>query len=345
MHLLRATAVSFVIVSMAACAPEVPPEARSPGKMSAETQAGGLFAGFRDGKYDTAGHPLGAQVFAAGATCRPTTGAAEVEGWGVWPTLNDPGALCDVNLDRVGAGAFTLSVRVLIQKLPPAAGSEAGAVGDDGSDAGSPRPDVTSDDASSAGGALSADALLTLHVYDADGKPLAQKTLTASAFRKRLTYRNLWVSFTHQSEGPLHLVLTWSGGHPVRFSYLELFRRARGVRIAPASGMVPGGEIRVEGRYPHSEEFLSLSCGDISLDAKLAALYDAGRARREMGDFRTLITVSASELLADCSLPTQLRGSLKSGFTSRATSRVTYRQELPSCAYVGEGTRVLRTAF
>lgn len=330
---LRRSILMLALVALGSgCAPQSAPSAE-PGRDPAESGPGGLYGAYREGKFDEAGHPLGSQVFAAGAACRPSSGVSEAEGWGAWPGLHEPGLLCDVDLARLGTGRFTLNARVLTQKLWP-----------------KPTPELTVDlsagTASDAGAAPIAPAptVLTLRVLDAEGQELARKELDAAAFAQRFTYRNVWLGFQPRSEAPLRLQLHWSGVHPLRLAYLELFRSARAVRIEPPSGLVPA-QLRVElMNQGSSEPSLRLHCGEQDLTAALAARIEDGTAQSESGELRTLWTLPAS-LLDACPTPTRLLAEAQVGPWSTAAARVTYRHEPPSCSFVGEGTRVLLTAF
>lgn len=282
-----------------------------PGRARRDGEPDGLYRDFWDGKYDDAGHPLGALVWEPGNdACASATGAAEAEGWAARPGRDDAGVVCDAEARELGLGRFVVNVRALVP--------ESGA-GD----------------------------VLEVVVTDDAGDELARETVRGDAFDDPMVYANAAVRFTHRTDGPVRVTVRWLGDVPVRIEYVELFRAARGVTIEPASGVLAdGATVRLELQDPPESAGVELWCDDVDRTAALHELLASGAATRVDTPFRALIEAPAAELLAGCEPTTRVRARVVSGSWVRAAARVTYYAALPACPdWQPGGTRVLLTGF
>jgi len=323
-----------VVTALAACSA---PREHEPGHALRHSGKDGIFGAYMDGKFDSAGHPLGARVFQAEKDCGPKTGELQVEGWGADPTLHQAGTLCSLNVDDVGPGPFTLNLRLLTpttKSYPPCVTGDAGGPAGDGGPAGGQ------------GACPAPPEVLTLRVRDAGGQILAEKTIRHDQFRQAMAYQNLWVSFTRWSKSKISVEVEWSGLEPVRIDYVELFFSKRRAVIATPSGVLaPGADLGIELIGSPLPATLELSCDGVSLDGDLAALVQAGTASQTETEFRTLTSAAADPLLASCSWPAHLLARATFGSYATAAARTTYLAAPIPCAFDPGKLRVLLTGF
>jgi len=322
------------------------PREHLPGRSSRDSQQGGLFGSYLDGKYDSAGHPFGASVFEAESACSPDTGELQAEGWGADAALHSKGLLCKLDLGQVGPGPFTLNVRLLTPKTGSYGPCPAGPVtdGSPATDGGSGQPG--SGQLPGAPGCPSPPEVVTLRVLDGAGVELASKTLRHDQFRSAMTYQNLWVDFSRWSKGAARAELSWSGLESVRVDYLELFRSMRRAVISPSSGVLdPTGKLELELLGSPLPATATLSCGETDLAGQLAALLQSGEASSTATEFRTLLEAPVSPLLDSCSTPVHLLARGTFGNIHEAASRITlFAMPIP-CGFDPGKLKVLLTGF
>jgi pyroglutamyl-peptidase len=250
-------------------------------------------------------------VYEAEAVCGPA-GAPEAEGWAAHPAATAAGVLCRRATDVLGVGSFVFNVRALTHE-----------VGDD-----------------------STPVVVTLRVTSASGAELASGDFKPNAFPEPLGFTNLTLRFRVDRADPVTLEVTWPGERPVRVDYLEVFRPQQNLILGPASGVLAeGAALQIEMLDPLAYASFRPSCDGRDLSDALAAMLAAGTALVETTDFRMAITVPAAALLETCPLPTRLMVQAMSGASPRTTSRVTYRDAPPACAFAAGTTPVLLTGF
>jgi pyroglutamyl-peptidase len=282
------------------------------GRVARDSREDGLFHDFFDGKYDGAGHPIGATVFEAETDCQPETGAAEEEGWGARSSRHRAGALCRRTVEGLGAGSFTVNVRALV-------------------------PTRSATDRTT---------VVTVRVRDQAGGVVAERDVPASEFKATRTYQNVPLRFTRDATTPVAVEVAWPAQRTVRLDYVEVFRSSRQLILAPASGeLAADALLQLELTDPPSGVSFRATCDAVDRTDALAALLADGTATQTTTDFRTFVTVPAAALLDGCTLPTRLKVSAVTNSWVRETSRVTYREAPPACAFEGVGTRVLLTGF
>ena len=282
------------------------------GRVPRDSRDDGLFHDFMDGKYDGAGHPIGATVFEAETDCQPETGAAEAEGWGAKPSRHRAGALCRRTVEDLGAGSFTVNVRALV-------------------------PTRSSTDGTT---------VFTVRVRDQAGDLVAERDVPVSELLTALTYQNVPLRFTRDATTPVVVEVAWPGERQVRLDYVEVFRSSRQLILTPASGeLAAGAALQFELTDPPTGVSFRPSCDATDRTDALTALLADGTATQTTTDFRTFVTVPAAALLEGCPLPTRLKVSAVTDAWVRDTSRVTYREAPPACGFEGAGTRVLLTGF
>ena len=292
----------------ASCGGEDPPAGRVP----RDSKEDGLFHDFLDGKYDGAGHPLGATVFEAETDCAPETGAAEAEGWGAKSGRDESGTLCRRSVADLGAGTFVVNVRALVPSRS------------------------TTDQATVA----------SIRVRDEAGGVVAERDIPAAEFLTALTYQNVPLRFTHDSLTPVVVEVAWPAQRTVRLDYVEVFRATRQLILSPASGeLAAEALLQFELTDPPTGVSFHAQCDATDRSEALSTLLAAGTATQTTTDFRTLVTVPAAALLDGCALPTRLKVSAVTDSWVRETSRVTYREAPPACGFADTGVRVLLTGF
>jgi pyroglutamyl-peptidase len=303
------------------------------GRSLEDTERGGLFDQILDGKFDSAGHPHGATVWRAGPEgCSPETGEVEAEGWGAAPEHHPAGALCKASKDWLGAGRYTVNVRILTPEIKDHSCPATVSAGDGGVEPGTPCP--------------SPPEAVSLRVLNGAGAELARRSMAHDRFREAMTYQNFWLTFHQPKNGVVRLEVLWAGEEAVRIEYVELFRAMRRVVIEPRSqvlGEVQDLRIELSNGVPPME--LELSCDGASLDEALSTLIVGGQADSATTEFRRIYNTPASPLLDACEAPFQLKAKLVDGAWGAKTGRVTYLEEPIPCAFEKGKVRVLLTGF
>ena len=328
----------MLATALAACSA---PRQHEPGHSLRHSGKDGIFGAYMDGKFDSAGHPLGARVFEAETACSPKTGEPQAEGWGADPALHQAGTLCEMTIDDAGPGPMTLNLRLLTpttKSYPPCVASDAGA-GDGGpaGDGGAPGDQ---------GACPAPPEVLTLRVRDDAGQVLAEKTIRHDQFRQSMAYQNLWVGFSRWSKSKVSVEVDWSGLEPVRIDYLELFLSKRRAVIATPSGVLaPGADLGIELIGSPLPATLELSCDGVSLDSDLAALVQTGAASQTETEFRLVTSAPAQALLKSCAPPMHLLARGTFGGYVHVAARTTYLDAPIPCAFEPGKLRVLLTGF
>lgn len=285
------------------------PEARVP----RDAQPDGLFRDFLDGKYDGLGHPLDAQVWQAEDDCKPSTGKREAEGQRLSTSAHSAGTVCSATSKVIGLGRFALNVRALVY--------------------------------STCTGAACQKAVFTLRAKGSDGALLEEKTVLWSAFGSALTYTNLPLRFSHATNGPVQIEVTWLDQVSARVDYVELFRATQNLLVTPSRVFEPGAKVEVEALDPPAGFELAAFCGDVEKTDAVKALLASGAATREDTEFRSVFRFAADDLVAECPLPARLRFSLLDGSWQKAMARVSLYAEEPPCTFTPGTRRVLLTGF
>jgi pyroglutamyl-peptidase len=308
----RLLVATVMLGVLSGCAPG--PDRSTPGRSRRDSERGGLFHDFLGGKFDSAGHPLGARVFEAERDCAPEVGALEAEGWGASAEADGSGLLCRVQTTVTG-GSWTANLRVLTDRTATC--------------------QVESDE-----------ELLQIVVKDANDVVLGQRALRRGELREALTYQNLIVSFNRWGGGPVVVEAAWTGLGHVRLDYLEIFPAERRLVIEPRSGVLAkNGSFLVEVVNPPEGGTLRVSCDGTDLGAELQQLIDAHEAQSSLGEVAGQLRAPAGKLLSGCALPGRVKVELVSDSWVRETSRVTYLAQDPPCSFAPGTKRVLLTGF
>lgn len=300
-------------LALAACG-STPDDARTPepAKVPRDSLPDGLYADFLDGKYDGAGHPLGAQVWQAESGCNAEVGTAHGEELAL---AGSPGIACGATPQPIGLGRFTLNVRALVES--PC---------DSGCDPEAP--------------------VLELAVLDETGAELEVQAVPRRAFVAPLTYQNVSLAFSHASSGAPRFEVRYAGTEPARIDYVELFRSNRNLLVTPPSGLAdPSAHFQVEVQDPPEGFALGATCDAVDLTAVLDAMLASGEATRTDTEFRAIYDIPAAKLTAGCALPARVRFQVKTDAWVRATSRITLFGEQAPCTFVPGTKRVLLTGF
>ncbi len=283
-------------------------------KLPKDALPDGLYADFFDGKFDGTGHPLDAEVWEAESGCSPTTGIREAEGRGFHPTYDAPGTACAAGSKNIGKGRFTLNAYALATEACE--------------------------------GSACDEAVIHLSVTSAAGTVLGERDVLWRDFVEPLSYQNLSLVFSQSTDGPVTVDVRWLGNARVRLDYVELFRSARQLILAPPSGVIDAAAtLSLEAHDPPNGFGFELKCDEMDLTDTLAGLVTAGTATQEDTEFRSTVSVPAADLLASCTAETRLRVSLVTGSWTRATSRLTRHAEEAPCTFSPDTTRVLLTGF
>jgi hypothetical protein len=230
------------------------------GRVARDSREDGLFHDFLDGKYDGAGHPIGATVLEAETDCQPETGAAEAEGWVAKSSRHRAGALCQRTVEDLGAGMFTVNVRALV-------------------------PTRSATDRTT---------VFTVRVRDQAGGVVAERDVPLSEFLTALTYQNVPLRFTRDAPTPVVVEVAWPAKRTVRLDYVEVFRSSRQLILTPASGeLAAGALLQLELTDPPTGVSFRALCGETDRTDALAALLADGTATQTTTDFRTFVTVPA----------------------------------------------------
>lgn len=302
-----------VLALLAACAP---PGADELGAAPiAEDRPDDLYRDFLDGKFDGAGHPVGASVFEGETDCGSETGDLLEEELLLAPGRHGAGLACGGTSRRLGRGRQTVNVRAAL-------------------------------DQAKCGPECEAAVALDVRVLTESGEVLAERTFDASAFEEAARWQNLAVAFDLRRAGAVSVEVHWLGEVGVRLDYVEVFRQDRQLVLEPRSGvLLPEASFRIEmvddGETTHEPRVL---CNGEDLTPTLEALLADGTATDERTEFRRIVTVPASDLFGECGPQRDVVVELGESW-SKSTSEVRYLAEPPPCDFPPGVARVLVTGF
>jgi len=300
----RALLLSLVLAGCADPAP-APAEVVDP-------EVDALYSDFLDGKFDAAGHPIGAFVL-EGDGCAPETGFALSDGLDAHPLLDPAGMLCQGATDPLGRGLHTVNVR--------AARTEDCVEGCDA-------------------------PALAVRVLDEAGAELDARAIAPADFERTGEYTNFPLRLTVRAAGPVRVEVEYLGEHAVRLEYVEVFRADRQLVLGPASG-VPAADavFRAELVDPPEDAELRLRCGELDRTDALTALLDSGEGGVETTEFRRIVTAPLAPLLEGCERPTRLVAELRRPDRVYTTSEVYYLDAPIACPDDDGRPLVLLTGF
>jgi pyroglutamyl-peptidase len=274
-----------------------------------------LYTDFLDGKFDGAGHPVGATVLEGEDGCSPDTG--QVAGGDALVVLagrDAAGVACRGTTRRLGRGVHTINVRVA-------------PIGCDASDC--------AEDASA----------IEVHVVDAAGTVLGERTFEARELGSERAYRNLGLALTVREAGEVHVEVRWAGEVGLSIDYVEVFRRDRQLVVSPPSGVLDAAaSFRIELVDPADDTLPRVRCNEEDLGERLAGLLAGEFGTDERTDFRRILTVPAAELFDGCGPDRVVEVQAGEGWRA-ITSEVRYLAEAPACDYTDGRVRVLLTGF
>ena len=283
-----------------------------------DPQPDSLYADFLDGKFDEAGHPIGASVMQAEDGCDAETGRATSDGARTFaPALDGPGLACSGPTHRLGRGRHTVSVRAALLGCER---DESGAC------------------------AETAPAL-EVRVTDGEGTVLGEQLFDAASFEARGAYENVSHTFWANDAGELLVEVRWLGEVELAIDYVEIFRQDPQLVVSPPSGVIDDTQsLRIEMIEPSDDDLL-VRCNGEDLTARLASLLDDGSGTDERTEFRRIVTVPQAPLFEDCG-PDRVIEVLRAADFHTITSEVRQLAEPPPCTYEGTGgVRVLLTGF
>ena len=270
-----------------------------------------IYTDFLGGKFDEAGHPVGAFVL-QGAGCNAETGWVYDGRVIAEPWFDDAGVLCAGETDALGAGLFAVNVRA--------------AVGTSSGDA----------------------TLLRVRVLSTARTELAMREIAISEFDRAYAYQNFPVPLrvSASSAGPVRVELEWLGDQEMELEYIEVFRRDRQLVLEPLSGVLDTMEsLRIEIVDPPSDAYVALRCGTFDRSDALQALLDSGAATVEDTEFRRIITAPIATLLEGCELPTRLVADLRRTDRVYTTSEIYLLGEPIACPEDDGRPLVILTGF
>ena len=286
-----------------------------------------LFADFFDGKFDGAGHPIGATVFEADDACAPATGRRSGDStWIVEPSKHAAGVICGAATARLGRGQYTASLRVALDEpLRDCEASECPEVF---------RVQVVADSESTEG-----DAPL-------DENILSERVFRTADFLATSTWLNLVTEFSMFRPGPVRIRVVWEGEVRAQLDYVEVFRRSHQLVLSPGSGLLDAAAtFRVEVIDPAEGAEVTIRCNDVDLSDRLRAFVEAGVATEERTEFRHILSAPAEQLFEGCGPYRTVVVETGQRYTD-ATSEVRYLPMEPACAFTEDGRqRVLLTGF
>jgi len=292
---------------LAGCAdaPPAPAEVTDP-------EVDALYTDFLDGKFDAAGHPVGAFVL-EGDGCSPETGFALTDGLDAHPLLDAPGLLCQGATDPLGRGLHTVNVRA----------------------------------ARTAACDTDCDApALAVRVLDDAGAELDARSIAPADFARTGEYQNHPLRLTVRSAGPVRVEVEYLGEHAVRLEYVEVFRTDRQLVLGPTSGVPdPDAVFRAELVDPPEDAELRLRCGELDRTDALSAQIDAGEGTVEDTEFRRIVTAPLAPLLDGCARPARLVAELRRPDRVYTTSEVYYLDAPIACPEDDGRPLVLLTGF
>lgn len=268
-----------------------------------------IYTDFLGGKFDAAGHPIGAFVL-EGAGCSAETGWVYDGRVIAEPWFDDPGILCAGETDELGAGVFAINVRA------------------------------------SMGPATVDGTFLRVRVLSQSGAELAMREIASSEFERPYAYQNFPVPLRVSSAGPVRVELEWLGDQEMELEYIEVFRRDRQLVLEPLSGVLDTMEsLRVEIVDPPADAYVELRCGSVDRSDAFQMLIDSGDASVEDTEFRRIITAPIEPLLSGCSLPTRLVADLRRSDRVYTTSEIYLLGEPIACPEDDGRPLVVLTGF
>ena len=275
-----------------------------------------LYADFLDGKFDEAGHPIGATVLQAEDGCDAETGLATPDGARSFaPALDAPGLACSGQTRRLGRGRQTVNVRTALlgcgeSECEPTRG------------------------------------VLEVIVTDGEGVTLGEHLFEVASFEGRGKYENVSTTFFARDAGEVLVEVRWLGEAEIAIDYVEIFRQDRQLVVSPPSGVIDDTQgFRVELIDPADETLPRITCNGEDRSDRLAALLADGAGTDERTDFRRILTVPQGELFDGCGPDRVIVVSTGESWNA-TTSEVRHVAEPPPCTYEGTGdVRVLLTGF
>jgi pyroglutamyl-peptidase len=295
--------LAVILLALGACVPD----ATAPGESRRDSARDGLYRDFLDGKFDEAGHPLGAVVWDAETAC---AGTAVAEGVQV-EAGDRPVVMCELASGAIGRGRFTVNVRALAVELSDASGlrivvRDAG--GDELATREVPMAHFTEP--------LVYQNLPVTFTHRTDGAVRIEVEALGGALR--IDHVELFRARRGVAISPGSGTL--AGDDLVE---IEVLDPPLGWQLE-LSCAVPGGEL--------------------DLSEELEALIVSGEADRLEAEFRTLVTAPA-RLFEACGRPARVAARMVAGWRSEA-ARVTWRAGAPDCAFAAKAARrVLITGF
>lgn len=303
---MRPLSIASVLLLAACAGPPEPTLADDPAPDA-------IYTDFLGGKFDAAGHPVGAFVL-EGDGCAPATGWVWGDRVHVDPTFDDAGVACTGATDPLGLGIFAVNVRASLSE--------------------------TCDEA------CAADPIFGVTVYDDAGAELASRDFVGADFSEPYTYENLPVELTVRAAGAVRVEVRWAGVRAAQLEYVEVFRRDRQLVLEPMSG-VPGegAALRIEAVDPPADATLTARCGDLDRTEALDALLASGDATDEVTEFRRIVTAPLAAILEGCALPTRLVVELRRPDRGYATSELYFLGEPIPCPADDGRPLVVLTGF
>lgn len=253
-----------------------------------------IYTDFLDGKFDGAGHPIGAFVL-EGEACGAETGEAAEGGLDVAAGRDLAGVLCAGTSDPLGRGLHAVNVRAALVEACEV-------------DCELPALEVVA--------------------RDGEGAELATVAIAPAAFDAVGAFENHALELRVWTAGPVAVEVRYTGVHAVRLAYVEVFRRDRQLVIEPRSGVAAADAVfRAELIDPPEDATLALRCLDASGEAidrtdALDALVAVGEGAVEVTDFRRIVTAPLAALVEGCASPTRLVAEMRRPDRVYATSEV-----------------------
>lgn len=175
----------------------------------------------------------------------------------------------------------------------------------------------------------------------AGDRVLASARLLGSQIRQAGAWMNLPVAFEQGGATPVTVRVRAAGNGRVVLDYVELFPRRFGLVLGPGSGEL-GDDDEITIETDAGADVAAVQGNDVDLAPRLAELRRSGQAREEATQFRRLVHVRVSDLLAGLPGTVELR--VRAGGHA---ARLQVRRGAPECRFEGDpdGVRVLVTGF
>ncbi len=215
-----------------------------------------LFRDFKDGKYDSAGHPLNAQVTEAEVLCRAV---GRVSATAVALRTRCQGEL----LGPRRSGGLTANARMRVRSLPT--------------------------------GTTETDPVVaTLRVFDPRGNALGETTLTATRLRGLNRWQDVSVGLTGSNEA-LTFEIAPAPGAEVVLDYIEVFPSQFNIVIGPGAGLFANTD-RVTVELAKQALIRRVEIDGIDITARWRSLVTSRVVKRRDSEFRTTFDVAVGEL-------------------------------------------------